>query len=326
MRKRTNTQVFEMLEGRRMLSGGTGGGGGGAGTTTTLTPPAIAPGTFDGIGPGPTYIRESFGIGQGSRYKQNGSLKAVNVHTNINGIRAEFPNNSTETWIAPPEVIGGQEWDFSVTGPADPYEAYTPLQEAPWGYSDGTLSINGANPPSGADLRPNALLPFAAPTNAAYRVSADAINFYAKTAIGFSNSGATNMNFEKNGQAWLEIDTTNPANNTFVFHTNGTSGASVSGTFNLDANSFNQMVVSYDPVNHIAAASLNGNVIAQIPFSAAPIKYVGVEGSWYATVDNFQVQTGAVQPPAAAAPTTSLFSSTSVARDPLLGSSTTPVI
>src|SRR5689334_15296875 len=311
---RRGGRLFESLEGRTMLSGGTGGGGGGGGgggTTPTLTAPAIAPGTFDGIGSGPTYIHESFGFAQGTRYKQNGSVTAVGVHSNVSGIRAEFPNNKTESWIAPPEVAGGQEWDFAVVGPSDPHEAFTPLQNDTVNniYSDGLLFLNGANFLDGTgDQRPNALLPFAAPTNSAYTVSGDSVGFFGKTAIGFTSSGAVNSNFETNGQAWLEINSManfpaggNTFIDTFVFHTNGLNGPSISGTFTQDPTAFNQMAVSYDPVNHIASASLNGVVLAQLPYTAtSAIKYVGVEGSWNANIDNFTVQTGAIAPAPAA--------------------------
>ena len=307
--------AFETMESRTLFSGGSGGGG----ATTLLTPPAIAPGTFDGIGQGPTYIRESFGFAQGSRYKQNGDLKAVGVHTNINGIRAEFPNNKTESWIAPKEVVGGQEWDFAAVGPSDPYEPYTALQNDSVNnfYSDGCLALNGSNPPNGVDLRPNALLPFAAPTTSGYTVSADSVGFFSKTAIGFSSSSATNSNFETNGQAWLEVDFTGnfPAGgntfvNQFVFHTNGLTGPSVSGTFDQDPSSFNQLAVSYDPVAHVASASINGQVIASLPLTTTSIKYVGVEGSWYAMVDNFAVQSGTIQPPTVVTSPTSTTTST----------------
>ena len=114
MKKDVRAQLFESLEGRTMLSGGGGDGGGGGGTKVVLPTPAIAAGTFDGIGSGPTYIRESFGFAQGTRYKQNGDIVSVATHSNITGIRAEYPNNKTETWIAPPEATNGQEWDVSI--------------------------------------------------------------------------------------------------------------------------------------------------------------------------------------------------------------------
>ena len=312
-RARTSTprpagaRLMENLEGRVLLSGGGGGGGGGGvGGSIVLPTPAIAAGTFDGIGSGPTYIRESFGFAQGTRYKQNGDIRAVNIHSNVNGIRAEFPNNKTETWVGPPETTGGQEWDFAVVGPADPYEPYTPLQDNAGSYSDGILFLNGASFLDGTpDLRPNALLPFAAPTASAYTVSADSVGFFGKTAIGFTTSGAVNRNFETSGQAWLEINSMAnfPAGgstfiDTWEFHTGGLNGPSASGTFTQDPTGFNRLAVSYDPVNRVAAASLNGVVVASLPYTLnGAIKYVGIEGSWNANVDNFAVKTGAITPP-----------------------------
>jgi hypothetical protein len=291
-----------------------------------VTPPAIAAGTFDGIGSGPTYVQESFGFGQGSRLKQNGSATAIVLHDNINGIRAEFPNNSTETWIAPPEVAGGQEWDFSVTSSADEYQPVTPLEVNEFGPINGTLSLNGTDFLSGGpDLRPNALLPFAAPTNSASTVSVDELPLFSKVAVGFTSASTLNGNFEKSGQAWLEVNTMEnaPAGggtfiDTWTFHAGG---SSVSGTFGVPTTVFNRLEVSYDPVAHVAAASLNGQVVAEVPYTAtAAIKYAGIEGSSVATVDNFGLRKGSVTdgaagasaPIAAAAKTASLFSSTPV--------------
>src|SRR4051812_5806519 len=248
-------------------SGG-GGGGGGGGTTTTLATPAIATSTFDGIGPGPVYIRDSFGHAQGTRFDQGGKIVDVGRHPEVNGIRAEYGNNKTETWIGPNVTSGSPRWQFAVVGPSDPYEPYTPLQDSSdpgLGYSDGILVMVAE--PGSPDTRPNALLPFAAPTNSASTVSGDIVNFYGKTAIGFSNSSTANRNFETNGQAWLELDTTsNVGTARWTFHTNGLSGTTLTGTFTLDPSSFNRAAVSYDPVNHVAAATINGDVVASVPY------------------------------------------------------------
>jgi hypothetical protein len=295
-----------------------------------LPAPAIAAGTFDGIGSGPTYIRESFGFAQGTRYKQNGDIKAVTVHTNITGIRAEYPNNKTETWVAPPETTGGQEWDFAVVSPSDANEAYTPLQDDGTNYSDGLLFLNGASFLDGTgDQRPNALLPFAAPTSSAYTVSADSVAFFGSTAIGFTTSGAVNKNFESSGQAWLEINTMAnfPAGgstfiDTWTFHTGGLNGPSASGTFQMDPSAVDRMAVSYDPVNHVAAASVNGVVVASFPFTlTGAIKFVGVEGSWNANANNFAVQSGAIAVPVAAAVPAGTFGTTAVTTNDVLGAS-----
>src|SRR4051812_3909081 len=293
-------------------SGG-GGGGGGGGTTTTLATPAIATSTFDGIGPGPVYIRDSFGHAQGTRFDQGGKIVDVGRHPEVNGIRAEYGNNKTETWIGPNVTSGSPRWQFAVVGPSDPYEPYTPLQDSSdpgLGYSDGILVMVAE--PGSADTRPNALLPFAAPTDSVSTVSGDIVNFYGKTAIGFSNSSTANANFETSGQAWLELDTTAFFLNgdgiaRWTFHTNGQSGATLNGTFTLDNHSYNRAAVSYDPVNHVAAATINGDVVASVPYTAQPIRYVGVEGSNNGNVDNFTVRSGTVtdpMPDSVAAPAT----------------------
>jgi hypothetical protein len=268
-----------------LAQGGGGTSGGGGGTTTTLATPAIPPATFDGIGAGPVYLHDSFGHAQGTRYDQGGKIIDVGRHREVNGIRAEYGNNKTETWTGPSVTSGTPRWQFSVVGPSDPYEPYTPLQDSTdpsLGYQDGLLSIVGE--PGSPDTRPNALLPFPAPTDSASTVSGDIVNFNGKTAIGFSNSSTTNRNFETNGQAWLELDTTAFFVNgdgiaRWTFHTNGLSGATLSGTFTLDNNGYNRAAVSYDPVNHVAAAMVNGEVVASLPYTAQPIKYVGVEGT-----------------------------------------------
>src|SRR3954447_8233365 len=240
--------------------GGTGGGGGGGTKTTTpLATPAIAPGTFDGIGAGPVYIHDSIGHAQGTRYKQDASIVDVGLHPPVSGIRAEYGNNKTETWIGPTVTSGAPRWQFASVGPSDPFEPYTALQDAPRGYNDGLLMIVAE--PGSADTRPNALLPFPAPTTSASTVSADIVAFYGKTAIGFSTSSAANSNFETNGQAWLELDDTALFLNgdgipRWTFHTGGSTGATLSGTYPLGNSSFNRAAVSYDPVNHVAAATI----------------------------------------------------------------------
>ena len=82
----------------------------------------------------------------------------------------------------------------------------------------------------------------------------------------------------------------------------------MSGTF-LPAGQFGptrtRVAVSYDPVNHVAEATINGNLVASIPYTALAIKYVGAEGTTNADVDNFNVWSGSATdplPPAVAAP------------------------
>jgi hypothetical protein len=282
-----------------------GGGGGGGGTKVVLPPPPIPAATFEGIGSGPVYIHESFGHVQRTRYTRGGSVIDVVDKPEIGGIRAEYPNKKAESWIGTED---GASWRFAVIGPADPFEPLTPLQFSDeFGVQDGDLALVGAEP-FGPDPRPAALLPFPAPTDSASTVSADIVDFDGKTAIGFTNSSATARNFETGGQAWLELDATGhfiTGGDTgilkWTFHAGATT---LTGTYDSPLTGYNQAAVSYDSVAHVAAATVNGKLVGSVPFTAAPISYVGVEGSIFANVDNFTVRAGTVNdpPPAAVAP------------------------
>jgi hypothetical protein len=287
--------VFGALTGAALASGGGGGGGGGGaggggGTKPVLPAPPIAPGTFDGIGPGPVYVHESFGSAQRTRYAQNGSIVDVLQKPEVNGIRAEFPNNKTESWLS---ATAGPSWKFTTVGPADPFEPVTPLQDSEFGVQDGLLFLVGTE--LGApDTRPAALIPFAAPASTAVTVSGDTVAFFGSTAIGFSTSSATTRNFETSGQAWLELDARGyfpPGGDTNVgvwtFHAGSTT---LSGTYDRDATGFNQMAVTVDPVTRVATATLDGQTIASAPYAGQVIKYAGVEGTMFANVDNFTIQ------------------------------------
>ena len=301
--------------GPALASGGGGGGGngGGGGTPKPVLPaPAIAAGTFEGIGPGPVYIHESFGSGQGTRYNQSGSIVDALKAESVNGIRAEYPNNRTETWATTPS--DGPTWKLSGINPGDPFEPYTPLQEASFGYSDGTLMLVGDRV-GGVSPRPSALLPFAAPATSAFTASGEVVPFVGKTAIGFSSSNVATRNFESAGQAWLEVDHSQefgPGGAAWKyrlrweFHTNGLSGTTLSGDMDYPFTGNSRAAVSYDPVNHVAQAMIDGTVVASVPYSASAIKYVGVEGNWSANVNNFTVRSGTLTdaPPAAVAPPT----------------------
>jgi hypothetical protein len=55
--------------------------------------------------------------------------------------------------------------------------------------------------------------------------------------------------------------------NTWAFHTGGLAGPSAFGTFQGDPTSFNRLAVSYDPANHLAFTSINGQVLAAVPYT-----------------------------------------------------------
>jgi hypothetical protein len=279
-----------------------------------LATPPIAPGTFAGIGSGPVYVHESFGFwATQTRYRADGKVVAVSGGDPVAGIRAEYPNDQAESWIGPSVTSGTLRWQFASVGPSDDFEPYSALQDNPsFGYNDGTMMVVGE--PGAPQTRPDALLPFPAPTTSPSTVSADSVGFLSRTAIGFSNSSATNNNFETNGLVWLDLDSTNKnapgtdgITGTWTFHTDGLSGATASGTFTELSPTRTRAAVSYDPVNHIAEATIDGKVVASVAYTAPAIKYVGAEGNTNADIDNFSVWSGSAtdpMPAAVAAPAT----------------------
>jgi hypothetical protein len=246
----------------------------------------------------PVYLHDSFGHAQRTRLAHNGSVVDVVQKPEIDGIRAEFPNNQAETWLG----VGadGVRWQFSSIGPADSFEPLSPLQVSDeFGAQDGNLMIVGAEP-FGPDPRPSALLPFPAPAGSAYTVSGDIVDFDGKTALGFSSSSVTTRNFETGGQAWVELNAMGRFSTggdtgivTWTFHAGDTT---LSGIYQT-SNPFNRVAVSYDPVAHVAAATVNGQLVASVPYTARAISYAGVEGTLFANVDNFTVRAGTVTEP-----------------------------
>jgi len=63
---------------------------------------------------------------------------------------------------------------------------------------------------------------------------------------------------------------------------------------------------------------INGATVATVPYTlTSAVKYVGVEGSWNANIDNFAVSQGAVAPlaPAAPAAPATAFGTTAITSD-----------
>src|SRR5881392_3836967 len=88
-------------------------------------------------------LKDSFGFSPftaqgGTRFDSAGNFVGVFLHNDLSGLRAEFPNNSSEVWTAP----GGHgipTWGFSVSSP-DPFEQYgTPSEPTPT--DNGTMSL-----------------------------------------------------------------------------------------------------------------------------------------------------------------------------------------
>ena len=249
-------------------------------------------------------LKDSFGLsginGTGaSRFDAAGNFVSVVLHTDLSGLRAEFPFTSNEVWTAP-GGHGVPTWGFSVSSP-DPYETYGFPSFNGFGGSpeptpadNGTMSLvvfpGDQNPPGKTDE----LLDFSPPAGA-FQASLDVVGGGTTTAIGFTSTTATLYdNFETFGQVWMVLHggAGQGGVGTWELHTNGLAGPSVSGTTLLGG--FNPLAISYDPATHTVRGSINGVPTATISYTAAGISAVGFEGQW--TVNNFIVQTGAILP------------------------------
>ena len=199
--------------------------------------------------------------------------------------KTQFPDTSAEVWSAP----GGQRaatWFFAASS-ADPFEPVVP--------GDTFALVAGADAGTGGHLA--ALLPFTPPAGA-YKVSADMIpeggDLRDWVAIGFTSSlGTLTSNFEDFGQAWLllKMNATGLGPTTWELHTNGVTGASLTGDTSLNGN-YIPMELKYDPVAHLVSGSISGVATPAISFSATGIVGVGmeaVEHVSFGVADNFAV-------------------------------------
>jgi hypothetical protein len=209
----------------------------------------------------------------------------------IDGLRAQFPNNSIAVWSAP----GGQgaaTWFFA-SASTDPFEPPTP------GDLNNLILAAGADAGTGGHVA--ALLPFTPPSGA-YTVAADMIpeggDLRDWVAIGFTSSLATlNSNFESFGQAWLllRMNATGLGPTTWELHTNGLAGPSLTGTANLTGQ-YIPMELTYDPVAHLVSGSISGVATGSIPYTAVGIEGVGMEAVEHVSfgiADNFSVRSAA---------------------------------
>jgi hypothetical protein len=241
-------------------------------------------------------LKDSFGFAPitdqgGTRYDASGNFVGVALHTDLSGLRAEFPFTSSEVWNAP-GGHGVPTWGFSVSSP-DPYEQYGTVSEPTPG-DNGTMSLvvfpGDQQPPGKTD----ALLDFTPPAEA-FQMSLDVIGGGTTTAIGFTSSTTTLYdNFESFGQVWMVLHggLGQGQMGTWELHTNGLTGPSLSGTTLLQG--YNPLAISYDPATHTVRGSVNGEPTAALSYTATGISGAGFEGVW--TVNNFMVQTGAIPP------------------------------
>jgi hypothetical protein len=209
----------------------------------------------------------------------------------IDGLRAQFPNNSTAVWSAP----GGQgapTWFFA-SASTDPFEPPTP------GDLNNLVLAAGADAGTGGHVA--ALLPFTPPAGA-YTVAADMIpeggDLRDWVAIGFTSSLATlTSNFETLGQVWLllRMNATGLGPTTWELHTNGLAGPSLTGATTLTGQ-YIPMQLTYDPVAHLVSASISGVPTPSIPYTAIGIEGVGMEAVEHVSfgiADNFSVRSAA---------------------------------
>jgi hypothetical protein len=212
----------------------------------------------------------------------------------IDGLRAQFPDNSAAVWSAP----GGQHaatWFFAQAS-TDPFEPPTP------GDTNNLVLAAGADNTTGGHLA--ALLPFSPPTSA-YKVTADMIpeggDLRDWVGIGFTSSlGSLNDNFETFGQAWLmlKMNATGLGPTTWELHTNGLTGTTLSGETTLTGN-YIPLGLTYDPVNHLVSGSISGVATPSISYTATGIAGVGMEAVEHVSfgiADNFAVQTVVPEP------------------------------
>ena len=275
------------------VGGGGGTGGGGGATTpppTTTPPPSILPTTP----PAPNIlIRESFGMADGFRPAGGkGLLRADNIHTTLGGFWVEYPGSKNTNWITPD---GNQTWKFAgIGGFLDPYELPSPLQA-----TDIAQGVIVSEWFDAVTQYPTALLPFKQPA-APYSVSMEGWPAFVPgtyVAIGLTASGATLSNFTTVGQVWLSLNRVADANGglhlIYEWRLNGKTGTLLA-TGEVVDQTWNSMVIHYDPVAHLVSASIGGSVVDGIaplnlgvfPLNITP-SFAGFEG--VGVLDNFVI-------------------------------------
>jgi uncharacterized repeat protein (TIGR01451 family) len=253
--------------------------------------------TAPGVLPGPIYLRDSFGsdlFGNQTcwcRLDPAGFIVWIGG-LSINGLRAEYPNTSSEVWVTP-DVHQMPSWGFATS-------SLDPATVEPAGSLDGP-GQNGvlvSNTIPSVESNNASLLPFIQPAGPV-TLSASILSGWYTTAIGFTSSGALADNFETSGLAWfvIRMPTTTPGGQgssaTWELHTNGLTGPSSSGTMILGG--FNHVAVSYDPTAGKVAASIEGVPVASLDYVVSDVRYAGFQGN--GIVNDFLVQAGAIAAP-----------------------------
>jgi uncharacterized repeat protein (TIGR01451 family) len=253
--------------------------------------------TAPGVLPGPIYLRDSFGSdlfgNQTCWCRLDPAGFIVNIGAlSMNGLRAEYPNISSEVW-ATPDVHQMPTWGFASSS-LDP-AAVEPVGSLDGPGQNGVL-ISNTNPT--IESNNASLLPFIQPAGPV-TLSASIVSGWYTTAVGFTSSGVLADNLETSGLAWLVIrmPRTTPGGQgsiaTWELHTNGLTGPSASGTMILGG--FNHVAVSYDPTAGKVAASIEGVPVASLDYVVSGVQYAGFQGN--GIVNDFLVQAGAIAVP-----------------------------
>lgn len=274
-------------------SGGTGGGGG---TTTSCDTTPVLPTTAPEAG---IIMRESFGGGPNNVRPTGGKgcNKPDFVHTALTGFWVEYPGSKNETWLTAPET--GRTWRFCAQTP-DPYELPSPLQPVITN-GDGTVTdiMNGCaisdwtDPTLPFDQAPTALIPMVK-TAGAFQASIDgwpAPIAGTYVALGLTDSTLTVNNLQTSAGVWLllkEGPSLNNLDTIYELRLNGMTGPLLAtGTFFSET--YNRIVVRYDPATGMAGASINEVDLGSYPAGlAATPRFVGFEG--VGILDNFVVR------------------------------------
>jgi hypothetical protein len=259
-------------------------------TPTPTPPPVVVASPLPTTAPAPDIlVRESFGLGPDVLRPAGGKgdLRATYLHTTIGGFWVEWPGSKNTAWMTPD---GNQTWKFCGTNPS-PYELPSPLQgDAANGFVNaGCAASEWFDLP--VTQHPTALLPFTPPATA-WAVSMEgypAVVDGAYVAIGLTSSPSTMSNFETVGDVWLGLRKQQVMVNgalVYELRLNGKTGALLA-TGVVDDLTWNQMVISYDPVGQVMSASVNGLSLGHYPVKLAP-KYAGFEG--VGIMDNFVIR------------------------------------
>ena len=243
-------------------------------------------------------LQDSFGFqpatntAPGTRFDPAGNPVPAGVGTAIDGLRAESPFTATEVWTTG-NIRHTPTWSFDAS-PPDPFEQYGSVSEPTSAQNGGLALVIAGNdtPPPGLT---DALLPFSAPAGG-FQESLDFLSGSGGSTlrIGLTSDNTTLFNnFQSFGQLWLELTTgVNPGVVTpWILHTDGLNGPSISGVMTMQT--WNQIILSYDPGTNIVEASINGVLTGPLNYTASGITGVGFEGT--GAIDNFIVQTGALQ-------------------------------